>query len=689
MSSAMATIWIGTRALAPLVLFLSLLASPAAGGSLRGGRGASPPSSSRSSSDSLASGRRLARGPESCDLRHQCYVPVYRDCFHKTSFECKALQGFEEPPSLHPTQRPTQRPTPTTAPVPTLKTVVQLPIQIVADNFLRELTAADRSLIIKYISDTLRDGLDEGVELIAVEFAGVLAGSSHMESARFPLRIALQIEGDMADFDMSHILELLRDRALSNLEVYLRNRPGDNEGASDLSLDFELYSFDDLVDVATTDAPSPGPSEIGLLFKDEGNASYLETVAESISHNETAAENVQTSDEDKAVVLGDEKRGLVWWAWGFIAVTALAVVLSCAKAAWCCFRPSRKRGGMSKGERHADISHFVRNGAMVAPVAFDWSEQQLQGREKRKAREVNGRRARGLPPPGFSSVDVSRRSNLDSSHRSDRNFKADVRRQSRHRVRNQTRGPPTHGRRRPKETNRVDVLDEVHEQRPRKIRRAISQTEIEERWREARQNDEESLCTAIVPYVESKTRHGNMEPPGKDRTTARNSRSSRVDLDQSARSAGKTRKRHKQQGPRRKGPGRIPKGTRVRKDEMFICPITKLPRVSSPQFEPTFGQEDEDSQPQGETVCSKPSHIVCDAGTTCNSLISMGGADATPTAAGQDGGIRLGTGTPLPPHMGEPPPRRRAGRFAEMAARLSVKDDDTLESALESIDPFQ
>jgi len=238
-------------------------------------------------------------------------------------------------------------------------------------------------------------------------------------------------------------------------------------------------------------------------------------------------------------------------------------------------------------------------------------------------------------------------------------------------------------------TNRVEILEEAQEQRPRKIRRAISQTEIEERWREARQNDEESLCTAIVPYVEPKTRHGNLEPPGMDHTTVRNSRSSRGDLDQSERSAGKTHKRHQQQGPRRKG--RIPKGGRVRKDEMFICPITKLPRVSTPdpQNEPTFSHEDEVSLPLGETVCSKPSHIVCDAGTACNSLISMGGADATPTAADKGGGIRLGAGTPLPPLMGVPPPRRSAEGFAKMAARLSVKDDDTLESTLESIDPFQ
>ena len=696
-SVSSATVKIMTRALAPLVLFLSLLASPAAGETIRGGR--SPP---------LAS-RRRARGPESCDLQ-QCFVPTYRDCFHNTSFECKALQQFEEQtPSRRPYQQATPRPTagpsprPTTAPIPSLKTVVQLPIQIVADISVRDLSVDDRTFMVEYISDTLRDGLEGGVELIAVEFAGTLAasdlpgrrlrGRSLEETARFPLRITLQIEGGgMTDVDMSSILELLRDRALHNLELYLRNRPGDAGGTSDLSLDFEPYSFDDLVDEATTGAPSPGPSVIGLAFKEGSgaDASYVETVAESISHDEKAADNSQTFDEgrsskvdakDKADVLEDEQRGLVWWAWGFIAVAALAVVLFCAAAVRCCFRPSGKRDG------HAEISHFVRNGATVVPVAFNPSEQQHQGK-KRKIQEAW--RARGVPPSGFNSIDVSRRSKLDSSHRSKGDSKVGIRRagQSHRRRGKQTRDPPAYRRRRPKMTNRAEV-EEAQEWRPRKIRRAISQTEIEERLLEAWQNDEESLCTAILPYVESNTRHESVDPPGRDhRTTARHSRPSRGDLDQSERSAGKTRKSHKQQGPSRKG--RIPKERRVRKDEMFICPVTNLPRVASPQFEPTLKREEEDSQLLRESVCSKPRHIVCDAGTTCNSLISMGGADATFTAAGQGGGIKLGTGTPLPPLMGAPPPRRRTGGFAEMAARLSVKDDsDTLESTLESIDPFQ
>ncbi|KAL7467817.1 hypothetical protein ACHAXS_008054 [Conticribra weissflogii] len=220
------------------------------------------------------------------------------------SFDFSELTEMGDPPTPPPTSATVSRPLQTSTPTPRptrfpslhpsfeIKETVhdaRLKFTQVPDGF--RISPDLRSIILRFISEILKNHLDERLELVEVSFVSSATTfdnrnwrklDSRSPSTKtitdrqlpytvfFPLRIVIKSTVDVSRFSHSYVIETLRDN-IDELDYYLRSSYNEDfmisssENGDGLIFDFsgiavESYDFNDWTDMGDPPGPTPFPS---------------------------------------------------------------------------------------------------------------------------------------------------------------------------------------------------------------------------------------------------------------------------------------------------------------------------------------------------------------------------------------------------------------------------------------------
>mmetsp|Transcript_17990 Transcript_17990/g.32683 ORF Transcript_17990/g.32683 Transcript_17990/m.32683 type:complete len:913 (-) Transcript_17990:164-2902(-) len=235
------------------------------------------------------------------------------------------LEGSTNPPSKSPRTVETVHP-------------VQLILKNVPPGYRP--SAEVRSLILRFITEMLEERLDNGLELIKVEYAGRLKQLSRnendtgnirklqsrsylrqrrLEAVSFPLRVTVSGPADISDFALSYIMETIRDR-FDDLAAYLlkygESLDGDfNQNVfTNVELSTDTFNFDDIVE--------PEPVEV------------------------------------MGTVIMEETTKVPWWVW---LIAALVILLCCICCVCFCIRRRRSDAEWNDAKQDQEFNVFMQN----------------------------------------------------------------------------------------------------------------------------------------------------------------------------------------------------------------------------------------------------------------------------------------------------------------------------------------
>jgi len=249
------------------------------------------------------------------------------------------LEGSTNPPSKSPRTVETVHP-------------VQLMLRNVPPGYRH--SAEVRSLILRFITKMLEERLENGLELIKVEYAGRLKKLSRngnnnrnnnggseklsqdgtrrklqsrsyerqrrLEAVSIPLRVTVSGPADISDFALSYIMETIRDR-FDDLAAYLRKYGESLDGDfnqnvfANVELSTDTFNFDD---IATSEP-----------VKVRGNITMEETTK------------------------------VPWWVW---LIVALVILLCCICCVGFCIHRRRRDADKNDTKQEQEFNVFMQNG---------------------------------------------------------------------------------------------------------------------------------------------------------------------------------------------------------------------------------------------------------------------------------------------------------------------------------------
>ncbi|KAL7549114.1 hypothetical protein ACHAWF_012384 [Thalassiosira exigua] len=253
--------------------------------------------------------RRLLR----CDP-NQCFVQTYQSCLHITSFECKSRTD-------QPTPGPTARPT-----SPSVKTVhpVELKLRGVPEGY--HPSPEVRATVLKFASEVLREGLQDGLKFQRVEYAGRLKSYGRGAAYVAPIALSVTVRGpaDVSNYALSYIMEVIRLK-FDELEASLRNIASDSDFFTDLNLGLGHLDLADII-VGSTEPPTPAPTSKSLA-------------------------RTPKVEEDSFVILEKKSGGFPWWAWLLLLLVVISVVL--------CLWTYCQRAGATRQVKDQKSAHHI------------------------------------------------------------------------------------------------------------------------------------------------------------------------------------------------------------------------------------------------------------------------------------------------------------------------------------------
>jgi len=280
------------------------------------------------------------------------------------------LEGSTNPPSKSPRTVETVHP-------------VQLMLRNVPPGYRH--SAEVRSLILRFITKMLEERLENGLELIKVEYAGRLKKLSRngnnnrnnnggseklsqdgtrrklqsrsyerqrrLEAVSIPLRVTVSGPADISDFALSYIMETIRDR-FDDLAAYLRKYGESLDGDfnqnvfANVELSTDTFNFDDIL-TGPTDPPISAPTS------STPTRSPTEKVVVKVADDSTT----------EVVIMDDTNIVIAWWVW---LIIALVIVLLCICCVCCCIRHRRNNAEKQKNQEEQAIHIWMQNGSVAA-----------------------------------------------------------------------------------------------------------------------------------------------------------------------------------------------------------------------------------------------------------------------------------------------------------------------------------